>query len=201
MLATTMDSKLPALRVIRLIAWIALLAAPASTAWAEKGVIYNPIKPRGQDPSVVYKDGFYYLVQSESGDKELYVYKSPTLTGLASGTRVRVWSGPASGPECCELWAPELQFIQGKWYIYYAADDGNNANHRMYALESTGSDPQGSYFSRGKIAAPTDRWAIDGAVLEHGGALYFLWVGLGGHREHAAESVYRADEQSVDDQR
>jgi GH43 family beta-xylosidase len=175
-----MDSKLPAVRLIRLIAWIALLAAPALPAWAEKGVIYNPIKPRGQDPSVVYKDGFYYLVQSENGDKELYVYKAPTLSGIASGTRVRVWAAPASGPECCELWAPELQFLQGKWYIYYAADDGNNANHRMYALESAGSDPQGSYVSRGKVAAPTDRWAIDGTVLENNGALYFLWSGWAG---------------------
>jgi GH43 family beta-xylosidase len=167
-------------RYLRIITWLALMGLSLSPASAERGIVYNPIKPRGQDPSVVYRDGFYYLVQSENGDKELYVYKSPTLSGIASGTRVRVWTGPASGPECCELWAPELLFLQGKWYIYYAADDGNNANHRMYVLESTGSDAQGSYVSRGRITAPTDRWAIDGTVLERGGSLYFLWSGWAG---------------------
>jgi GH43 family beta-xylosidase len=170
----------PLQRFVRLIALLALLGVSARPALAEKGVIYNPIKSRGQDPSVVYANGFYYLVQSENGDKELYVYKSPTRSGLASGTRVRVWAGAASGADCCELWAPELQLIDGKWYIYYAADDGNNANHRMYVLEGTSSDPQGSYVSRGKIAAPTDRWAIDGMVLQRGASLYFLWSGWAG---------------------
>ncbi len=62
--------------------------------------------------------------------------------------------------------------------LYYAADDGRDANHRMYVLESTGIDPQGGYVDKGKITAPTDRWAIDGSVLrEADGSLYFVWSG------------------------
>jgi len=58
------------------------------------------------------------------------------------------------------VWAPELHLLNGKWYIYYAADDGQNANHRMWALESQTSDPQGPYIEHGCLE--TDGWAIDG---------------------------------------
>lgn len=35
-----------------------------------------------------------------------------------------------------DLWAPELHFIQGAFYIYVAmAKNGNNAEHRMYVLK------------------------------------------------------------------
>ena len=32
------------------------------------------------------------------------------------------------------VWAPELHHRRGKWYVYFAADDGENASHRMYVL-------------------------------------------------------------------
>ncbi len=110
---------------------------------------YNPIVAAGQDPSVLFYNGYYYLAQSSSG-VSITVTKSRTLTGLAAGTTVTVWSRPATtGPLCCNVWAPELQLVNGRFYIYFAADDGNNDNHRMYALESNTLDPQGSYTYRG----------------------------------------------------
>ncbi len=135
----------------------------------------NPIRTPGQDPSVVYYNGAYYMAQS---DGRINVIRSTTLTGLGSGTAVTVWTPPASGAYCCEIWAPELQLINGRFYIYFAADDGNNANHRMYVLDA--ASPQGPYTFRGKIAPPTDRWAIDGAVLQRGSSLYFVWSGWEG---------------------
>jgi GH43 family beta-xylosidase len=50
----------------------------------------------------------------------------------------------------------------------------------MYVLESTSTDPQGSYTFRGKIAPPTDRWAIDATVLQQGSSLYLVWSGWQG---------------------
>ena len=160
----------------------ALLLLLACTSTAD--TFYNPIVQAGQDPSVVQFNGYYYLVQSINGATALEVTKSRTLTGLASGTRVTVWTRPSTtGPLCCNVWAPELQLLNGRFYIYFAADDGNNANHRMYVLESNSLDPQGSYTLRGKIAAPTDRWAIDGSVLQVGSSLYYLWSGWEGTRD------------------
>jgi GH43 family beta-xylosidase len=99
-----------------------------------------------------------------------------------------VWNAPAFGPNAKSLWAPELHHIQGKWYIYYAADDGLNENHRMWVLES--SDPMGPYFCRG--ALETSGWAIDGTVLQHtNGALYFVWSGWPA-KENGQQNLYIA---------
>jgi len=164
--------------VVALTLLIALAFASTTPVFAASTTRFNnPIVANGADPSVVYSNGYYYLAQS---DGDIWVTKSKTLSGLGSGLRVRVWDSPASGAYCCEIWAPEIQFINSKFYIYFAADDGNNNNHRMYALESTGTDPQGAYTFRGKLAATTDRWAIDGAVMQKGTSLSFVWSGWQG---------------------
>ena len=150
-------------------------SAPAS---AQSATFTNPlVKSRdAADPWMVYRDGYYYL--TFTAGNRIEVWKSATITGIDQGTKVIVWQAPAFGPQCCNIWAPELHFISGRWYIYYAADDGNDVNHRMYVLESTGADPQGGYADKGKISAPTDRWAIDGSVLQkRDGSLHFIWSG------------------------
>ena len=50
----------------------------------------------------------------------------------------------------------------------------------MYVLEGNTQDPTGGYTFKGKIAATTDRWAIDGTVLEHAGSRYMVWSGWPG---------------------
>lgn len=145
----------------------------------------NPIVPvsgnaGSADPSIVYKDGYYYYVKSVK-DTSIIVAKSKRLQDIGTAPRVTVYTPPAGQKYSKELWAPELQFIQGKWYIYVAADDGDNANHRMYVLESKTDDAQGEYIFKGKISDSTDRWSIDGAVLEkEDGSLFFVWSGWEG---------------------
>lgn len=52
----------------------------------------NPLLAQGQDPSVVYKDGAYYLVQSTGGN--LTIAKSSTITGLGRAEPVTVYTPP-----------------------------------------------------------------------------------------------------------
>ncbi|CAM4260420.1 family 43 glycosylhydrolase [Paenibacillus endophyticus] len=145
----------------------------------------NPIVPVSSgagsaDPSIVFKDGYYYYVKSLN-DTSLVVAKAKRLEDIGSAPRTTVYTPPAGTMYSKELWAPELQYINGKWYIYFAADDGNNANHRMYVLEGNSQDPQGSYTFKGKITDSTNKWAIDGAVLQaDNNSLYFLWSGWPG---------------------
>jgi GH43 family beta-xylosidase len=79
------------------------------------------------------------------------------------------------------LWAPELHKVDGFWYIYVAMDDGDNANHRMYAIKCLNPDDPlgGSWTGAVRMRTPTeDFWAIDGTVLQYGnGQLYFIWSG------------------------
>ncbi|MCC6231696.1 MAG: glycoside hydrolase family 43 protein, partial [Verrucomicrobiales bacterium] len=75
---------------------------------------------------------------------------------------------------------------------YVAADDGRNENHRMYVLEGDARDPQAPYQWRGRMAARTDRWAIDGTILSlPDGRRYFVWSGWEG-TENVAQHLYLA---------
>lgn len=130
------------------------------------------------DPSVVYKDGYYYMTFTHNGT-DIMVMKSRTIDFRQAERKV-VWYPPFDTMYSANLWAPELQYIEGKWYIYFAADDGQNENHRMYALEAVSDDPLGEYEFRGKIDDGSDKWAIDGLVMEHEGKLYFVWSGWEG---------------------
>ena len=152
---------------------------------------YNPIITRGADPWIVRgEDGFYYLCSSEG--RRLVLTRSRRLTTLGGGARKVVWTAPADGPYSRDLWAPELHRFDGRWYIYVAADDGENANHRMYALENPAADPfEGEFTMKGRLAVEPDRWAIDGTAFESAGSRYFIWSGWEG-TEDVSQELYIA---------
>ncbi|HEY8504121.1 MAG TPA: family 43 glycosylhydrolase, partial [Gemmataceae bacterium] len=162
-----------------------LLAGPhagrAGAPGAEVRDFFNVLLPDGADPWVIrHTDGYYYMTVTTGTD--IVLRRSATLSGIGGGERKVIWTPPATGPKSKNLWAPEIHFLRGKWYVYYAADDGDNADHRMYVLENDSDDPfEGAFVDKGKIHDPAaDRWAIDGTVLEAGGKLYFLWSGWEG---------------------
>ena len=130
------------------------------------------------DPSVVFRDGYYYYCKVDA-DKAIQVAKAKRLQDIGTAPRVTVYTPPGGQVYTNELWAPELMYINGKWYIYYTA--GAGANHRMYVLEANSQDPQGDYTWKGKMTDSTDKWAIDGTVLQKDdGSLYFVWSGWQG---------------------
>lgn len=118
---------------------------------------YNPLLPApSPDPWVIRHDGFYYYCRSE--DDAITIIRSRTLTGLGQGEKRTVWKPPATGPYSRELWAPELHRLRGKWYIYVAADDGSNDNHRMWVLEGESDDPLSVCGERVLLSAPELAW-------------------------------------------
>jgi len=89
---------------------------------------------------------------------------------------VRVWSAPEKGRNSQNVWAPELHLVAGRWYVYYAADDGHPENRRMWVLEAESSNPFGRYRCQG--ALETGGWATDGTVMSlDSGQKYFVWSG------------------------
>ncbi|MBE5860276.1 MAG: hypothetical protein E7301_09160 [Butyrivibrio sp.] len=131
----------------------------------------------GADPFVTYHDGYYYYVRMGRNDSGIWVTKAAELSRIGKVEPVCVYM-PSGDEPTRELWAPELHFIDGKWYIYYTA--GAGANHRMMVLESETDDAQGKYIFKGKMSPETDRWAIDQTVLEIGDQLYAIWSGWDG---------------------
>ena len=139
----------------------------------------NPIHTSGPDPWVFQKNDQYYLTFTTGINVTLY--RSPIMSDLSRAYKKVVWTPPATGPNSKNIWAPEIHHVDGKWYIYYAADDGNNDNHRMFVLENDNEDPVvGQWIDRGELKLPDDRWAIDGTIFEHEDQLYYLWSGWEG---------------------
>ena len=140
----------------------------------------NPLLNSGPDPWVIQKDTNYYYTNTFGN--RVAIYKTSKMSKLKNATLITVWSAPATGPYSKDIWAPEIHFLQNKWYIYFAADDGNNANHRIYVLENSSSDPlTGTWEFKGKIADTTnDKWAIDASEFDYNGQQYLLWSGWPG---------------------
>lgn len=139
----------------------------------------NPVLESGPDPWVIKKDSIYYYTNTLGN--RIALRKTTAMSELSKAVLQTVWTPPSSGAYSKDLWAPELHYLDGKWYVYFAADDGNNSNHRMYVLESSSSDPLSSTWTlKGKLSATTDKWAIDGTVLSYQDRYYFIWSGWEG---------------------
>ncbi|WP_157267908.1 glycoside hydrolase family 43 protein [Azohydromonas aeria] len=128
------------------------------------------------DPSVVFRDGYYHYCRTLPGGA-IGIAKARRLQDIGTAPMVTIWTPPPGTTYSQQVWAPELQYLRGRWYVYFAASDGVIANHRMYVLEGPVGDAQGAYAFKGKLAPPTDRYAIDGIALESAGRLYFVWSG------------------------
>ena len=157
-----------------------LLASLILLAHAAADTFVNPIA-EGADPWVT-RHGDQYLWCASEGNRGVSLWISDRLTSL--GTRHKVWTAPEDGPFSKEVWAPELHLLDGRWHIYVAASDGNNANHLAYVLRSRDEDPLSPYTLLGPFATGDGKdgkspniWAIDMTVLEHDGKRYALWSG------------------------
>ena len=147
-----------------------------------------------RDPFITKHHGKYYRCYTESSDS-VFIACADSLEALAKaeGTEVYV---PEEGKEYSkQLWAPELHIIDGKCYIYVACDDGNNHNHRMYVLENGSDDPVLPYKMHGKITDASDKWAIDGTVVNINNTNYFVWSGWEGC-ENVCQNLYIAEMKS-----
>jgi GH43 family beta-xylosidase len=155
--------------------------APPAPPAPETTTYQNPLLPAGPDPWVVQKDGMYYYMHTTGNN--LRVWKTPKMSQLGSAVSTVIWTPAAGGPASRDIWAPELHFLDGKWYVYYTAGPGPCCGQqRTWVLENASPDPTtGTWTERGRLYNPTqDFWAIDGTVLEQNGRRYFVWSGQPG---------------------
>ncbi|MEO6639526.1 MAG: family 43 glycosylhydrolase [Ginsengibacter sp.] len=139
----------------------------------------NPLLPSGPDPWVTYHNGYYYYTNSTG--RNVTLWKTNNIVDLKNAEKKVIWQPSPNMPYSKELWAPEIHYLQGKWYVYVAADSGNNINHRMYVLENAAADPlQGTWKMKGELKLPGDKWAIDASVFENMGKIYVIWSGWKG---------------------
>ena len=168
------------IRTITSLFSISVLITACSYSEGSAQSFTNPLLSSGPDPWVIQQDTNYYYTNS-LGD-HLAIYTTSKMSELSRAGITTIWNPPVSGPYSKELWAPELHYFNSKWYMYFAADDGNNDNHRIYVLENDNANPtSGAWTFKGKLADTTDdRWAIDASAFRYNNKLYLLWSGWQG---------------------
>ncbi|GGA40664.1 glycoside hydrolase family 43 protein [Paenibacillus physcomitrellae] len=148
----------------------------------------NPIVERAADPWVLrHTDGNYYFMHTQSGCLELI--QSSSLTGIAQGRKKKIWVPEEGGRYSYNLWAPEIHHVNGKWYIYYTANDGGgDESRRICVLENGEDDPmEGEWTWKGALPTPVP--GLDGTVITIQGQLYFLYAGYG-HFPDYGSAIY-----------
>lgn len=152
----------------------------------------NPFIPQRADP-YIFKgpDGFYYFTASypayenvDSGYDRIFLRKSETVLGLKDAEEKSIWVAHEKGNMAKHIWAPEIHFIGGKWYIFFAAGDSDNIwNIRPYVLQCKGSDPiSDPWEEKGKMQATenddfsfTD-FSLDMTYFENNEKHYVIWA-------------------------
>ncbi|RUT29862.1 alpha-N-arabinofuranosidase [Paenibacillus zeisoli] len=143
----------------------------------------NPLVEQRADPWVYkHNDGYYYFTASVPEYDRIEVRRSSTLEGLRDTQPVVAWRKYETGMLSANIWAPEIHFIQGKWYIYFAAARTTETkeglfDHRMYVLENTSANPlEGEWVEKGQVRTAWESFALDATTFEHQGRLYYVWA-------------------------
>lgn len=146
-----------------------------------KGAFTNPVWD-GADPWLVKHNSEYiYCWSSANG---IHVSRSAKMT--QKGQIKKIWNAPESGWNRSCVWAPEVHFIQGRWYVYYAAGESGPPfiHQRTGVLRSKTEDVFSEFEDMGILYTgdnpsdpSTNVWAIDMTVLEHKNKLYAIWSG------------------------
>jgi GH43 family beta-xylosidase len=162
--------------LLALLAAADIAAAPASdpVSWT------NPLVPERADPHVALQpDGYYYFTATVPEYDRIELRRARTLAGLsAAGPRV-IWRKHASGPMSASIWAPELHFIDGKWYLYFSSGEAGKGwtSIRPYVLEGEGDNPlEAKWTEKGRIKLGWDSFSLDGTTFTLRGARYFVWA-------------------------
>lgn len=145
--------------------------------------IPKPLIPQRADPFVFkHTDGYYYFTASVPKYDGIELRRSKTLEGLATATAKLVWIKPEYGPYSELIWAPEIHFNEGAWYVYFAAAPSREIKHdlfqhRMYAISCKDANPiDGAWEFCGQIETPFDTFCLDATTFYHNDELYYLWA-------------------------
>ncbi|GIH23972.1 hypothetical protein Aph01nite_22820 [Acrocarpospora phusangensis] len=139
----------------------------------------NPIAAQRADPHIFrHTDGYYYFTATVPQYDRIVLRRATTIQGLASAAETVIWRKHTSGEMGAHIWAPEIHFINGKWYVYFAAGRTDDIwRIRMYVLESSAANPlTGAWTERGRIVTPWDTFSLDASTFVAGGVRYLIWA-------------------------
>ncbi|SFK93149.1 Beta-xylosidase, GH43 family [Lachnospiraceae bacterium KH1T2] len=141
--------------------------------------------PQRADPFILHaENGKYYFTASVPEYDRVVLRCADSLEGIKDAEEKTIWKKHESGIMSCNVWAPELHYLFGGWYMYFAASDKDDIwALRPYVLKCCGDDPMNDeWVELGKMnAAPDDEFSfrafsLDATVFENKGSLYYVWA-------------------------
>ncbi|WP_171144199.1 family 43 glycosylhydrolase [Streptomyces sp. S3(2020)] len=159
----------------------ALGTAPAQAAVPDSpAVTYtNPIAEKRADPHIFkHTDGYYYFTATVPEYDRIVLRRATTIQGLSTASEVTIWTKHTSGVMGAHIWAPEIHFIDGKWYVYFAAGSTSDVwAIRMYVLEGTGANPlTATWAEKGQIKTTWESFSLDATTFVVNGVRYLAWA-------------------------
>lgn len=138
----------------------------------------SPLVYQRADPWVLYHEGYYYFTGSIPQYDCIEIRRAKSLNGLMCANGKVVWRKHKSGDMGAHIWAPEIHFINGKWYIYFTAAPAESIwDIRPRLLECSGGDPmRDEWVEKGRIMLPEDSFSLDMTTFMHKGEQYCAWA-------------------------
>jgi GH43 family beta-xylosidase len=167
-----------ALAVALAFSMLALLSPQAAQA-APAVRFTNPLVNQRADAQIhKHTDGYYYFTATVPEYDRIVLRRATTLQGLSTAPETVIWTKHSSGIMGAHIWAPEIHFIDGKWYVYFAAGATNDVwAIRMYVLEGVGANPlTATWTEKGQITTPWNTFALDASTFVAGGVRYLTWA-------------------------
>lgn len=144
----------------------------------EKYEYRNPLVYQRADPWCIYHNGMYYFTGSIPQYDCIEIRKAEKLNDLFFANSKIIWRKHKEGEMGAHIWAPELHYIDGKWYIYFTAGEAENIwNIRPYLLMCEDEDPiEGEWVEMGRIDVGVDSFSLDMTSFIHKGEQYVCWA-------------------------
>jgi GH43 family beta-xylosidase len=149
------------------------------TCLKESNEFINPIVVQRADPWVYkHTDGYYYFTASVPTYDSIELRRSASIQGLGDALPKSIWTKHETGDMGAHIWAPEIHFINNKWYIYFAAGSAEAIwNIRIYVLENESPNPlEGSWTEKGQVKTEFETFSLDATTFEHKGTRYLVWA-------------------------
>lgn len=153
----------------------------------------NPLVFNRADPFVyLHTDGYYYFTGSVPSYDYIELRRAKDLDNLMCCETKVIWKKRQSGAMSYNIWAPEIHFINGKWYIYFCA--GRAEEHwrlGCFLLECSGDPFEDKWVECGQIYTGWENFALDMTTFVHKGEQYVIWAQRPQNRDHNS-SLYIA---------
>lgn len=139
----------------------------------------NPLVEQRADPFIYqHIDGYYYFTGSYPEYDRLILRRAKTITGLQDAEEVVIWNKHDKGIMGNHIWAPEIHYIDKKWYVHFAAGHADDKwAIRPYVLECSADNPlKGKWEEKGQVNINFESFSLDATTFEHGGKRYLVWA-------------------------